>query len=134
MDYTKITTEPIRTSKTGKRIIYEWSPALREAVSLVRAVRPQETSPFLFCNRLGKGYIDEATGGASGWDSNWQRFMTRLPSETRVTERFTENDLRAKAASDAESDERARALLAHASVSTTRRVYRRRAELVKPTK
>lgn len=76
--------------------------------------------------------IDEETGEAHGWDSMWQRFMDRVLTETKVTTRFTEHDLRAKCASDAPSLERARALLAHADPRTTDRHYRRKPERVDP--
>lgn len=117
---------------TAKRTIYEWSPELREAVSLALASRPVSSSPFVFCNRRGEGYVDEATGKASGWKSMWQRFMARVLEETKVKEHFTEHDLRAKVASDAGSLEHARALLAHADSRTTDRIYRRKAEVVQP--
>jgi integrase len=119
---------------SGKRLIIEWSPELREAVAAAKAVRPVDISPWLFCTRKGEGYIDEEKGTASGWDSMWQRFMERILDETKVKERFTEHDLRAKCASDAESLEHARALLAHADSQLTQRVYRRRPERVKPGK
>jgi integrase len=60
----------------------------------------------------------------------WQRFMDRVLAETKVRERFTEHDLRAKVGSDAVSLERARALLQHADSRTTERVYRRKPERV----
>lgn len=122
----------VTTSKTGKRIIYEWTPELRAAVDDALAVRPVDIAPWLFCNKRGECYINEATGEANGWSSMWQRFMARVLKETAVTERFTEHDLRAKAASDAESLEHARQLLAHADSKITQRVYRRRPERVKP--
>lgn len=121
-------------SKTGKTTIYEWSPELRAAVDLALSVRPVDIAPFLFCTRKGDGYIDEEKGTASGWDSMWQRFMERVMTETKVKERFTEHDLRAKCASDAESLEHARALLSHVDSEVTRRIYRRRPERVKPGK
>ena len=62
----------------------------------------------------------------------WKRFMERVKSETKVTDHFTEHDLRAKVASDAESLERARALLAHSDSRTTNKIYRRKAERVVP--
>jgi integrase len=62
----------------------------------------------------------------------WQRFMDRVNSETKVKERFTEHDLRAKVASDAADLEHARALLAHSDSRTTDRIYRRKAEVVVP--
>jgi integrase len=71
--------------------------------------------------------------------------LDRLPSdelvmtqellrETKVTERFTEHDLRAKCASDAESLEHARAMLAHADAKTTELIYHRRPERVRPAR
>lgn len=119
---------------TGKRLIIEWSPELRDAIAAAKAVRPVDIAPWLFCTRKGAGYFNEAKGTASGWDSMWQRFMERILVETNVKERFTEHDLRAKCASDAESLEHARALLAHADSQLTQRVYRRRPERVKPGK
>lgn len=60
--------------------------------------------------------------------------MDRVLTETKVKDRLTEHDLRAKCASDAESLEHAQPLLAHADSSTTRRIYRRKPERVKPLK
>lgn len=116
---------------TGKTTIYEYAkvPERREIVRQAIATRPC-LSPFLFCNKRGEGYIDEETGESHGFDSMWQRFMDRVLAETKVTKRFTEHDLRAKAGSDAESLEKARALLQHADPMTTQRIYRRRPERV----
>ena len=119
---------------SGKRTIYEWTPELKEAVEFAKSIRPIAISPFLFCNREGHCYINEETGKASGWDSMWQRFITRVLRETNITERFTEHDLRAKCASDAESLEQARGLLSHADAKTTESIYRRKPERVKPLK
>lgn len=119
-------------NSSGKRTIYEWTPELRAAVELAKAVRPAARSSFLFCKRDGIGYIDESSGEAHGWDSMWQRFMDRVLAETEVSERFTEHDLRAKCASDAETLEHARALLAHADARTTQAIYRRKPERVTP--
>jgi integrase len=62
----------------------------------------------------------------------WQRYMERVIKETKVENHFTEHDLRAKVASDAGTLEHARSLLAHADSRTTDRIYRRKAEVVKP--
>ena len=67
-----------------------------------------------------------------GWDSLWQGFMTRVLEETKVKERFTKHDLRAKVASDADTLERARALMAHIDARLTQRIYRRKPERVRP--
>lgn len=123
---------PNKTVKSsGKRLIIEWSDELRAAVEAAKALRPV-LSPFLFCTRRGECYVKEEDDTANGWDSNWQRFMDRLIADTKVNERFTEHDIRAKCASDAETLEHARALLAHADSRTTDRIYRRKPERVKP--
>jgi hypothetical protein len=118
----------------GKRTIYEWTPELRAAVQDAMMYRPVHISPFLFCNNRGEGYIDETTGKPSGWNSMWQRFMRRVLKETKVEERFTEHDLRAKCASDANSLEHARALLSHIDSRTTNKIYRRKPERVTPVR
>lgn len=125
--------QPGKTRKsTGKRLIYEWTPELREAVEAAKQARPV-LSPFLFCNQAGNPLFEAAKGTTKGFDDIWQRFMARLTAETEV-KRFTEHDLRAKVGSDAESLERARELLAHASDSTTKRIYRRKPEVIKPAR
>lgn len=118
--------------KTGTRptvYTYELVPERRDAVELAKRSRPA-LSPFLFCTRAGQSYIDETTGEAPGWKSMWQRFMARVIAETKITEPFGEHDLRAKVGSDADSLEKARALLQHASTQTTQRVYRRKPERI----
>jgi integrase len=118
--------------KVGKVTIYQWSDDLKLAVQMALEARPKKDSKFLFCTQTGEGYIDEALGRSSAWKSMWQRFIARVLKETKVTEPFTEHDLRAKAASDADSVEHAQALLGHADASTTKRIYLRKAEVVKP--
>jgi integrase len=117
---------------TGKSLIYEWSEQLREAVEMAKSVRPVQIAPWLFCNRRGECYFNEASGRAGGWDTMWRNFMTRVREETKLKEHFTEHDLRAKCASDAETIEHAQALLAHADGKVTQRIYRRKPERVRP--
>ncbi|HEV2716371.1 MAG TPA: tyrosine-type recombinase/integrase, partial [Terriglobales bacterium] len=119
---------------SGKSTIYEWNEDLRAAVRVALEVRTAAKSRWLFCTRKGANYIDEEKETASGWDSMWQRFMARIMTETTLAERFTEHDLRAKCASDAESLEHARALLSHVDSRITQRVYRRKPERVQPGK
>lgn len=121
-----------RHKTKAKRTIYVWTPQLREAVAMAKAARPVHISPHLFCNKRGESYVNEKTGLAPGWKSMWQRFMERVMKETKVTEHFTEHDLRAKVGSDADSLAHAQALLAHANSQTTERVYRRKAVRVTP--
>ena len=128
-----VTVRPHKTvNSTGLARTFEWTPALRTAIDMALAARPLDIAPWLFCTKRGEGYFDEETGQASGWDSMWQRFMARLLEETKITERFTEHDLRGKVGSDAESLERARQLLGHADSKITERVYRRKPELIRP--
>jgi integrase len=120
-------------SKTKRPVVYQWSEELRKSIEIIKTVRPIDISPYLFCTRKGRSYLDERTGRPGGFKSVWQRFMKRLIKETTV-KRFTEHDLRAKCASDAESLEHARQLLAHADSRTTSRFYRRKTETIKPGK
>ena len=125
---------PSKTATTtGRRIIIEWTDALRDAVSLVREARPLDISPLLFCAAKGRPYVRD-DGSTNAWDSLWQRFMARVLAETRVSERFTEHDLRAKAGSDADTVEHAQQLLTHADARTTERHYRRKPRRVQPLK
>lgn len=117
---------------TGITRTYEWTPELRTAVDMAKAARPIDIAPWLFCTKAGDGYFDEETGRPDGWNSMWQRFMARLLEDTKIQERFTEHDLRAKCASDAESLSRAQQLLGHADSKITERVYRRKPEIVRP--
>jgi len=71
-------------------------------------------------------------GRSNSFDSLWQRFMAKALKETDLEVRFTEHDLRAKVASDNET-ERAKQLLGHSSSAMTDRVYRRKPELITPS-
>lgn len=55
-------------NSSGKRTVYNWSPDLMKYIDEAKQARPV-LSAFLFCNKFGKGYIDEATGESHGWDS-----------------------------------------------------------------
>ncbi|MBL4869111.1 MAG: hypothetical protein JKY67_22345 [Pseudomonadales bacterium] len=54
-------------------------------------------------------------------------------AETGLKERFTDHDIRAKVASDAEANH-ARQLMGHADQKITDKIYRRKAERVVPFK
>lgn len=68
---------------------------------------------------------------AKGFDSIWRRIMNKALKETKLQQRFTERDLRAKVASDTES-EHARQLLGHSTAEITERIYRRKVDIIKP--
>jgi len=117
---------------SGKKLIIEWSDELRASIEEITRLRKKIYSIWLFHTNKGQPYI-KPDASANGFDSIWGRFMDKVLTRTSVTERFTEHDLRAKVASDTES-EHARQLLGHSNIEITERIYRRKAELVKPLK
>lgn len=119
-----------RLKTKGRRRLYEWTPALRECVRQIKALPRPVSSVWLFCTRQGQPFIN-ADGYTSAFDSKWRRFMAKALNQTGLENRFTEHDLRAKAASDSDSLEFAQALLGHSDPSITKRVYRRKLERVK---
>ena len=124
----------VEVSKTSRRTIYDWSEELRDVIDEIKTVRVVDISPYLFCTKQGRCYVNEHTGRTEGWDSMWQRFMKRILEETEVTERFSEHDLRAKCASDAENLQHAQKLLSHTDSRTTKQIYMRKPDRVKPSK
>lgn len=117
----------VATGKTGKRILFKWSPALRDAVAAIRSIRPnvQDTKGSFWINRDGQPMT------ASGFKSAWARAMADYLNDG--VERFREHDLRAKAADYAESAGRdASKLLGHADGRTTKRHYLRGTSKVEP--
>lgn len=96
----------------------------------------RQTPTHLFCTREGTPYFDYVTRTHSGWDSMWQRMMQKARREGLITadktKRFTDHDLRAKTASDALDLEAARRLMGHTDANVTKRIYRRRGEVVQP--
>lgn len=124
---------PTKTAKSsGKKLIIEWSEELKAAVEAAKAVKRKVGSVYLFANRSGQCYVDPETGRANGFDSLWQRAMTKALKETALVERFQERDLRAKSASDDQDLESARLRLGHTKEQITRDVYRRKGEVVPP--
>ena len=120
---------------TGKRLIIEWTDELEDLIAEIKQLAPYRIGDvYLFVTRQGKPYFNPETMKCSAFDSLWQRFMERVMTLTKVTERFHEHDLRAKAASDSETVEEASELLGHATTETTKRVYRRKPTTVSPLK
>lgn len=114
-------------SKNKKKTLYQWTEGRRKAFEQCLKVRPAE-SEYLFCTRKGTSYYLETSEDTSGFDSIWQRYMKKALEVTKLDERFTEHDLRAKVASDSDDAEQARKRLGHKSVSTTNKTYRRKPE------
>jgi integrase len=103
--------------KTGEFQLIEWNDELDLTVKAILRERPQ-LRRALICNRKGRAY------SPNGFQSQWQRLMRRAVKDG-LKERFHFHDLRAKSASDAESDQEAADRLGHGDVKLTRRVYRR---------
>lgn len=123
-----------KTAKTTRhKQHFSWTPELEHAVAMAKAARPVDIGPWLFCNRSGECYLNE-DNQANGFQSVWGRFMTRVLRETGLTVRYAERDIRAKVASDADSLQRAQEILGHADAALTKRVYVRKAQLIRPAK
>lgn len=130
----------VRPSKTrnstGARKIFAWTDekgvdnGRRNAFDQCLTVRPLDIAPWVFCTEDGGCYV-EGNGLTTNFNSVWKRFMDRVLKETKVTTRFAERDLRAKAGSDVESLQRAQQLLGNADAKITLKHYRRRPEVVR---
>jgi integrase len=125
------TVQPSKTENTTERVqFFKWTPDRKRAWDMALAARPLDIAPYLFCNKHGESYFDEETGSASGFESIWQRFMTRVLKETKVKVRFAERYLRSKVGSDAESLERAQRILGHADRKVTQTFYRLKPDVI----
>lgn len=107
----------IGTSKDKKELLIEWNDELRATIDAALRVSPR-VRQYVICRRDGKRY------SADGFGAMWQRLIEKALTKG-LTERYTFNDLRAKSASDAGSDEEATARLGHNDPKLTKRVYRR---------
>lgn len=103
---------------------YKMTPDLKAAVDRAKALRKKVRggasslpADYLFLTRAGKPYTKES------FKTLWRRVREKLKLGARE---LVFHDMRAKAGSDAESDEAAKALLHHEDVKVTRKVYRRR--------
>ena len=104
----------------GKVICVMWTPDLRQAVAWCFHHRGDAEPGPLFRTRTGTHY----TG--SGFRAIWQRTMVRAVADGVLAERFTDHDIRAKAATDARAQGLdATALLGHSDPSVTQRHYLR---------
>jgi hypothetical protein len=112
---------------TGLKLIID------DVLAWRKEILKERISPWLFCGSKGQPLINE-DGIASTFDSNWQRAMKRALERTELVEKFTEHDICAKTASDAETVEIAAKMRGHLNTSTTDKVYRRLPQKVMPLK
>lgn len=117
----------IETGKTGKRLRFRWTWALRIAVKWIQAHQPQgkgTTALCLFPNRYGEPMRRR------GFATAWGRAMKAHVAAGGQW--ITESDIRAKTATDAGSLARGQEILGHESAATTARHYRRGVSKVTP--
>ena len=106
----------VETGKRKKKLLFQWTTALRDSVEQCKALRRKPSDPRLFV-------ISQ-----SGFKSAWARAMKAYGQES-----FAENDLRAKVASEAiDMGKDAASILGHSSDAVTRRHYIRGTRKVTP--
>jgi len=97
---------------------------LRSVIDEILSIPPRRIGDaFLFTTRQGKGFMNEETGRANGFDTLWQRYMDKVMAQTKIDHRIKEKTLRAYVAITSKSDEDARERLGHTTVATTRKHY-----------
>lgn len=114
----------VQTSKTGAKLLFQWTPALRQVVKKALALKPIFRH-WIVCNRKGEQYTKD------GFDSVWNRLMAKAVERGKI-ERFQFRDLRRKSASDEADEKTAQERLGHTSAEITNRVYRVKPKKVKP--
>ncbi len=113
----------VTQNKTGKKQIFEWTPGLRSAIDQAIGIERSASSMWIFATTTGKRY------SSSGFQTAWGRLMDKALGDGVIASRFTFHDLRAKAGSESTDATR---LLGHQNPATTRRIYERRPDKVKP--
>lgn len=116
----------VQTSKTGKGLLFSYSPALKRVLAESKKLRPQVPGLHLIRNMRGKQFT------SSGFSSNWQRLMRKATK--KGVERFTFHDIRSKSASDSASLTEASERLGHSSTALTKKTYYVKPMPVKPLK
>jgi integrase len=115
----------VRTSKTGRALVFGWTPELRAEVDAGLAMWPRKyPTPIDQPLLLAKGR-HAFTGDGLG-----QAFAAAVTAAGLSGVTF--HDLRAKSSSDTASLEAASARLGHMSTATTQRSYRRKPAKVEP--
>lgn len=103
-------------SKVKKWQLFLWQPEFKAQIERALKANHQIKSMYLLRKENGRPYT------RNGFRSSWRRLMAKAIKEGVIKQKFSFNDLRAKAASDAERKcgrEYARALLGHTTQKTT---------------
>jgi len=118
----------VHTRKTGKKLLFTWDENLRTAVTSVKALRHRVTSLYLFNTPRDGTAMSE-----SSFKGHWRKAMIAAMEAGSLTERFAENDLRAKVATEARDlGQNSTAMLGHSSDAVTKRHYHRGTQKVEP--
>lgn len=114
----------ITQSKTGKKLLIEWSQNLRDIIN--RALNELSVSGihsvYVICDNSGQRRRDAA------FTTAWTRLMNKCLDEGAIESKYQFRDIRAKAGSDSDGKH-----LGHQSEATLKRHYKRLPEHVKPT-
>ncbi|MBU2795490.1 tyrosine-type recombinase/integrase [Acidithiobacillus sp. VAN18-2] len=108
----------ISQGKTGKRMSFEMTPSLANALERAKRLRRRIGSLYVFCTRDGQPH------SVSGWNSSWRRIVARSGVEDAHF-----HDIRAKALTDAKraaGRDYAQSLAGHASGDMTEAYIRAR--------
>lgn len=109
----------VKTNKTGQGLVFGWTEGLRRAV--IAAAESRDFIPLnLISTETGKRYTGD------GFRTLWHRAYVKAG----IADRFTFNDLRAKAGSDS----RDWRLLGHLDQKTFERIYNRLPRQVTPSR
>lgn len=114
------------TSKTGKGLLVEWTPELREIVRSCQAEPPQ-IRQYLICRTKGRRVGEKSYRAGdpytdSGFDTLWQKLMQRVTKAGGI--RFNLHLIRHKNATDEGDLKTASRRMGHASPEITLKVYR----------
>lgn len=114
----------ITQSKTGKKLMIEWTPALSAAIhrALTELPGPGVHSLYVICDKRGQRRLDSA------FTTAWTRLMDKCIQDSVIAEKFQARDIRGKAGSDSDGLH-----LGHQDKKTLNRHYKRLPERVKPT-
>lgn len=112
----------VKTSKTGKALLFGWTDGLRQAYEMGTELRDFASLHWLVTED-GKAYT------SSGFRTLWHRAMVKATKDGAIAG-YTFNDLRAKAGTESRDWQ----LLGHLDQKTFQRVYNRLPRKVEPTR
>lgn len=115
----------IATGKTGKELIFRWTPDLKAHVDRGWALPPR-VRRHLICNHEGKRYTPD------GFSANWKRYRDKAIEKGELATPFNFHDIRSKSASDDADGARASNRLGHTTRAMTERYYIRTPKKVEP--